>query len=272
MSQDIKGRVAIVTGGNSGTGRCTCIELAKEGMKVVVVGRRAERNDEVVEAIKAAGGEAVGISCDVGQAEQVKAMVARTVETFGAVDVLINNAGVSQWESFLDMTPEHLDRIVRTNLLSVFLCTQECYRVMLEQGRGHVINVASVAAYWPEKMEFAYGVTKTAVVKLSMHLAIEFNENANRDRDPNCFFIHCLMPAGMNTNFWGEGKPRDPKKLDPELFATLIPGILKHPTRGLEDLQKLYEDTRLDLHLFEPYQQFPWLNPNLMCVGLKPEA
>lgn len=262
-------KVVLITGANSGTGRCTAIKLASKGMKVAVVGRRYERNQAVVGEICKAGGTAVGITGDVSDAKQCDNIVANTLDTFGKIDVLINNAGISQWESFLEMTNEGFEQIMRTNLFGAVYLTKACYPQMLKQDYGHIINVASVAAFWPEKNEFAYGISKMALVKFSMHLWIEFRENANRNG--NNFFVHCLLPAGMNTAFWGEEKERDPDKLAPELFAELPHVIIEHPDKGLPFFEEYFKDTRLHLHIFEQLGAFPFLNPNLICVGLKSE-
>lgn len=264
---DFKDKVILITGGNSGTGRSSAIELAKYGAKIAITGRRESRNQEVVDKIVKDGGDAIQVPCDIGFADQVQNMVDAVVGKYGKIDVLINNAGVSQWESFLEMTPEACERIIRTNLMSLFFSTQACYRVMLKQGHGHVINVTSVAAYWPEKMEFAYGVSKSGAVKFSAHLATEFNENANAGKKPWSFFVHCLLPSGMSTEFWGNDKPfRNPDDLlNPDLFAELIPALIANPGKGLEFFEEMYKDHPLHLHIFDYLKDYPFM----MCVGKK---
>lgn len=270
MERDLAGRVAVVTGGNSGVGRATSLLLAKNGVKVVVVGRRSEKCREAAAEIERDGGTALAVRADVGESSAVSEMIKKTVETFGTVDILVNSAGIGHRVRLLDLTDEEWDLVMRASLYGTFYCSREAYRVMKEKGRGHIVNIASVAAYWPGKDEICYGTAKAAQVKFSLHTHFEFQEGANPRKPEGAegFFVHALLPGGINTPFW-ERVPsvpnRAPGRLEPEHIAGLILDILKNPDKGLPFFQELYRDGPVDLYAFDSYQKFPFI----MSVGLK---
>lgn len=272
MATELRERVVIVTGGNSGVGRATSLELAKCGMKVVIAGRRAEKNEEVVKEIESAGGEAVGVQCDVGASEQVSAMVRKTVDAFGTVDAMVNNAGMPALSRILDTTDDEWHLVMHTHVDGTFYCSREAYRVMKEKGRGHIISVASVAAHWPDPRGFAYGVAKTAQVKLTAQLWHEFMEyaNAGKKGDERTFFVHGLMPIGINTPFYEHvpgAKLRAPGRLEAEQVAEVIRDVLRNPEGDRAFFEKLYEDREIHIHALPSVEHLPYI----LGVGLKPK-
>jgi NAD(P)-dependent dehydrogenase (short-subunit alcohol dehydrogenase family) len=144
---ELKGKVALVTGGTSRIGRETAVLFAKSGPKVVVVGRREAEGVETVEMIRAAGGEALFVKTDVAKAADVEAMVKKTVEQFGRLDVAFNNAGVEGvWVPIISQTEQDWDRTIDINLKGVWLCLKYEIRQMLKQGGGGaIVNRASIA-------------------------------------------------------------------------------------------------------------------------------
>src|SRR5205814_6503576 len=131
------GRVAFVTGAANGIGRATALAFAREGASVVVAGVSGQDNQETARLIEAAGGQALAITCDVTRAEDVKAALDTTIETFGRLDAAFNNAGVEQATmATADLTEEEWDRIVAINLRGVFVCMKYEIPLMLTHGGG----------------------------------------------------------------------------------------------------------------------------------------
>jgi NAD(P)-dependent dehydrogenase (short-subunit alcohol dehydrogenase family) len=145
MYEDLKGKVAIVTGARRGMGRTHALKLAEQGCKVVVSDISEEDCQKVVDEIKEKGGEAIAVKCDVTKKEEIDEMIKRTIEEFGKIDILVNNAGIAQFKPFLELTEEEWDRTLDINLKGYFLCAQACAKKMVEQKSGVIINIASVA-------------------------------------------------------------------------------------------------------------------------------
>ncbi|MCZ6464922.1 MAG: SDR family NAD(P)-dependent oxidoreductase [Proteobacteria bacterium] len=180
--KDVQGRVAVVTGGASGIGRGMAESFAAAGMKLVLADVEEEALQKTAEAIRAGSGESAGVEVlavptDVSQAEQVEALARRTLDAFGAVHVLCNNAGVAvggvpTWESTLD----DWNWILGVNLMGVVHGIRSFVPILIEQGEeGHVVNTASIAGLMVNGGNALYGVTKHAVVALSesMHIQLQ---------------------------------------------------------------------------------------------------
>ncbi len=169
-----KDKVALVTGGASGIGQALCEELARRGAAAVVV---ADVNVEgargVAEAITAAGGRARAAELDVTQAKAVQALVEQTASEHGRLDYMFNNAGIGMTGEVRDMTLDHWRHIVDVNLWGVIYGTTSAYRVMVEQGFGHIVNTASAAGLVSSPLTTAYTTTKHGVVGLSTSLRAE---------------------------------------------------------------------------------------------------
>ena len=141
----LRDRVAIVTGASQGIGRAIAVELAKVGAHVVVCSRRLPSLETVAAEVRAQGRQALALACDVGDAGQVEEAVARTVKTFGRIDLLVNNAGYRIRAPLEDLPRQEWDAMVQTNLTGVFLFSQAAGRVMIRQRAGKIVNVSSVA-------------------------------------------------------------------------------------------------------------------------------
>lgn len=169
----LKDKVAIITGGTSGMGRSTAYLFAKEGAKVVITGRNEERAQEVVANIKKDGGEASYLLVDMSDLEQVGTIVPRTVEIYGGVDILFNNAGMLSLTPVTDITLEEWTRVFNVNLTSAMLLAQQVAPVMRKAGKGAIINTSSVAGYAAHFGPVAYSTSKHAMEGLNKALANE---------------------------------------------------------------------------------------------------
>jgi len=168
-----KDKVAIVTGGASGIGRALCEELSRRETSVIIADINHRRCQQVTSALTAAGGTAYAVPLDVSNAEDVQALVNKTVSTYGHLDFMFNNAGITIGGELRDMALEHWRRIFETNLWGVIHGTTSAYRVMVDQGFGHIVNTASIGGLTPVPLGTAYAATKHAVVGLSTSLRTE---------------------------------------------------------------------------------------------------
>lgn len=171
----LDGKVCIITGGNSGVGACTAELFAKEGAKVVITARREAQLKEVADKIKNEGGEVLAISTDVSDVNQVKSRVEKVLETYGKIDVLVNNAGVLEAglkpiDRCLD---EDVDRALNVNTKGTIYCTREVLQNREKNGHGSIINLDSVAGHCGCGGA-AYVSSKAAVIGLTKHTALRF--------------------------------------------------------------------------------------------------
>jgi len=169
-------KVALVTGAGTGIGKASAKALAKAGYALVLAGRRKEPLESVKKEIEAAGGKALAFACDVGKPDQVKALFAKTKETYGRLDVLFNNAGMGAPPVPLEDVPyEKWMEVVAVNLTGVFLCTQEAFKIMKDQTPrgGRIINNGSISAHAPRPRSAPYTSTKHAVTGLTRSTALD---------------------------------------------------------------------------------------------------
>jgi NAD(P)-dependent dehydrogenase (short-subunit alcohol dehydrogenase family) len=163
-------KIAIVTGAGSGIGKLSALALAADGYAVVVAGRRPEPLDETVAAAEKACGKAMAIPTDVSEPASVEALFGDTVEAYGRVDLLFNNAGVGSPKALLeDLTDEQWNTVVNINLTGSFLCMREAFKIMKDQDPrgGRIINNGSVSAHVPRLNSIPYTATKHAITGLT---------------------------------------------------------------------------------------------------------
>jgi 3-oxoacyl-[acyl-carrier protein] reductase len=165
--------VAIVTGGGRGLGKATCLEFAKKGAAVVVADADYNNAREVAEAIKDGGGMAMAIPVDVTDRLSVKLMVEAVIESYGHIDVLVNNAGITRDSSFLKMTDEQWDKVMDVNLNGVYNCTKYVVPHMVKQEYGRIINISSIVGIDGNFGQTNYSATKAALIGFTKSLAIE---------------------------------------------------------------------------------------------------
>jgi clavulanate-9-aldehyde reducatase len=166
-------RVAVVTGASSGIGEATAKALAGEGYAVALAARRKERINEIAEQISADGGKALAIPTDVTDESSARALIQAAQDELGSLDVLVNNAGVMLLGPILGADVEHWQRMVEVNLLGLMYCTHASLPIMQEQGRGHIVNVSSVAGRTARFGSGVYNATKWGVGAFSESLRQE---------------------------------------------------------------------------------------------------
>lgn len=174
------GGVALVTGGAQGIGREVVLHLAAEGVAVAVNGRTPEKIDRVVAEVRAAGGRAMAVPARVDVKAQVVAMVDAVPAEFGRIDFLVNNAGISRPDSFIDMSEESWDEQIDINLKGSFLCGQAVARHMLGRGAGAIVNLCSIASYSGQDGRAAYCSSKAALLGLTKVMAQELSPRGIR--------------------------------------------------------------------------------------------
>jgi 3-oxoacyl-[acyl-carrier protein] reductase len=173
-TQPLSGRVAIVTGSSSGIGRAVASELARRGMSVVVTSRSPERAAAAAAAIEAEGGTALGVAAELTEPEAPGALVARSLEAFGRLDALVNNAGAGQVADSETLALADWQRIIDLDLSAPFRCAQAASRPMLAAGRGVIVNVSSLAGHLGLARRAAYGAAKHGLEGLTKTLAVEW--------------------------------------------------------------------------------------------------
>jgi 2-dehydro-3-deoxy-D-gluconate 5-dehydrogenase len=168
---DLKGKVAIVTGGNGGIGLGMARGLAKAGARVVIAARNKEKSGAAVRELQALGVGALAISVDVTQEKSVDAMVSETVRQCGGLDILVNNAGINIRKPAQDLSLEEWRQVLDTNLTSAFLCSRSAYPHMKRAGAGKIINIGSMLSIFGAAFAPAYGASKGGIVQLTKSLA-----------------------------------------------------------------------------------------------------
>ena len=190
----LHGRVAIVTGASKGIGKAIARGLAEMGASVVVSSRKQAAVDEVATEFSADGLTAVGVACHVGDEEQLKNLVERTVATYGGVDILVNNAATNPVFGPLEqMTGAVFDKVMSVNVRACMLLANLCKPSMAERGHGSVINIASVEGLRPSPMMSVYSVSKAALVMLTQTQAREWGAENIR--------ANAICPGLIQTKF-----------------------------------------------------------------------
>ena len=173
---ELQGAVAVVTGASAGIGRATAKALGVAGADVVVAARREDRLQDVAKEIVDGGRRALPVPCDVSKRKDLAALRDTVEGEFGGVDVLVNNAGIPGGGPFADMSIDRIDQITRTNLLSVMWGTKLFLPMMLSRGRGHVVNIASLAGRFATPGSSVYSAAKHGVVGFSEALYYELKD------------------------------------------------------------------------------------------------
>ena len=175
MAKDFDGKTALVTGAAGGIGFATADAFARAGASVVVADRDAAAVDRAATALRAAGHDAIAITCDVTDSAQVEAMIARAVGTYGRLDAAFNNAGVnSEAAALLDTGDEEFERVIGVNLRGVWNCMKAELRQMLPRGSGAIVNCSSIGGLKGSRGRSAYSASKHAVIGLTRSAAIDY--------------------------------------------------------------------------------------------------
>lgn len=189
----LKDKVCIITGGGSGIGLASALQMSSEGAKVVLVGRTRSKVERAREQIDAGGGTAMAVVADVADYDGVRRMASTVIDRFGRIDVLVNNAGHSSpHRRLLTTTPEETRSVIDSNLIGTIFCTQAVVPVMLEARRGTIINVSSLAGIAPGPLGgMAYGAAKAGVINFTEYLQDELKNTGIR--------ASVVMPGEVDT-------------------------------------------------------------------------
>ena len=184
----LEGKVAIVTGSSAGIGESIAKDFVSEGAKVVIVGRREAKANAVAKEINNNGGTAISVRADVGLLKDVVNMVEKTLEAFGEINILVNNAAVIHQAKVIETEEEDWDRLIRNNLKSCFLCCREVVKQMIKQGKGgKIVNMSSIHAVLSEPSCCAYTAAKGGMEAFSRTLATEVA--------PHKINVNCIEPG-----------------------------------------------------------------------------
>jgi 2-dehydro-3-deoxy-D-gluconate 5-dehydrogenase len=204
-SFDLTGRVAIVTGGNSGIGRSIALGLASAGAAVAILARNAERSAAVVEEIRALGRPAIAVALDVSRREALAPAIDAAEAALGAVDILVNNAGnIDISGGILHQTEEGWDGVMATHLTATFLLSQRAAQSMRARKGGKIINIGSMSSLFGSAAVPAYGAAKAAIVQLTKSMAIELA--------PDNIQVNAIAPGWIETDM--TGPIRDQAEMD----------------------------------------------------------
>ncbi len=199
----VKGKVALVTGAGSGIGKATADLLVEEGAKVVVVDWNNGRGEETASAIQRLGGEAIFCYCDVSKCQDVEFAVNATLERYGKLDILVNNAAIQMMAQLVETTEEIWDRIHSVNLKGVFLGCKYAIPAIIKSGGGCIINVASVLGFVGDPDLAAYCVAKGGVIALTKVAALTYGPQGVR--------VNCICPGDVETLLLSAYFNKDPQ-------------------------------------------------------------
>ena len=214
---DLRGAVVVVTGASSGFGELASLRFTRAGSSVVLVARRLERLEALADRISARGGDALAVRCDVTRLGDLEALRDRVVEAFGRCDVLVNNAGIPGGGPFEQVDLAQLQRVVEVNLLGVVRATKLFLPMMLEGGRGHVVNIASLAGRFATPGAAVYGATK--------HGVVAFSEALYHELGPKGILVTSVNPGLSPTEAFRGGPSM--VNLDPDRVARLIVDVVR---------------------------------------------
>lgn len=193
----LQDKIAIVTGGSRGIGKAIALRLAAEGAKVAVTATTQAGADKTVEEIRQNGGQAIGFATNVADVKQVEALIKGTVEHFGALHVLVNNAGITRDNLVMRMSDEDWNDVITTNLTGTFNCIRAASKIMMKQRSGKIINITSVVALIGNKGQANYSAAKAGIIGLTKSVAREL---ASRNVQINAVapgFVLTDMTAGL---------------------------------------------------------------------------
>ena len=207
----LKDKIAIVTGARRGMGRTHALALAEEEAKVVVSDISLEDCQKVADEIKASGGEAIAVKCDVISKKEIDEMVKKTLDEFGKIDILVNNAGILQFKPFLELTEQDWDKMMAVNLRGYFLCAQACAKEMAKQKSGSIINISSIAM-GQVGVGYAqivhYCASKGGITAMTEAMSLELT--------PLNIRVNAIAPGAIDTPM-ADAMKQDPKALEQSL-------------------------------------------------------
>jgi NAD(P)-dependent dehydrogenase (short-subunit alcohol dehydrogenase family) len=205
----MKTKLAIVTGGAAGLGLAMSTKFVAAGIRTVMIGR----NEEALKATAATLGELCSYKVlDLQQLGAIPACIAEIVNTFGQIDILINNAGINMKKEFLEVTDQDFYNIIQTNVLSVFAISREVSKVMVKQGQGAIVNISSMAAQYGIPKVIAYTAAKSAIEGMTKAMAVELSPLGIR--------VNCIAPGFIKTAMSSKALDNDPERKHKVLSRT----------------------------------------------------
>ena len=190
----LKNKVAVITGASRGIGKAITMGFVEQGATVVIASRKQESLDQVAGEIKAMGGKALPVACHTGKMDQIEALFAKVDEAYGRVDILVNNAATNPFfGDVLGVDEGVWDKTAEVNLKGYFFMSLAAAKRMVKQGKGNIVNIASVAGMSPPPMQAVYGITKAGVIAMTKAFAKELGARGVR--------VNCICPGLTETNF-----------------------------------------------------------------------
>ena len=199
---DLKGRVAVVTGGNGGIGLGMAKGLARAGARVVVAARNRDKSDAAVRELMALGSDAFALPVDVTDAGSVAAMTAEAARRCGRIDILVNNAGINIRKPAHEMALAEWQQVIDTNLTSAFVCAQAVYPHLQRAGGGKIINIGSMLSIFGASFAPAYGASKGGIVQLTKSLAVAWA--------PDRIQVNAVLPGWIDTDLTRQARQQLP--------------------------------------------------------------
>jgi NAD(P)-dependent dehydrogenase (short-subunit alcohol dehydrogenase family) len=205
----MKTKLAIVTGGAAGLGLAMTTKFVEAGIRTVMIGRK----EEALKATAATLGELCSYKVlDLQQLDAIPACIEEIVNTFGHIDILINNAGINLKKDFLEVTDQDFYNIIQTNVLSVFAISREVSKVMVKQGHGAIVNISSMAAQYGIPKVIAYTAAKSAIEGMTKAMAVELSPLGIR--------VNCIAPGFIKTAMSSKALDNDPERKNKVLSRT----------------------------------------------------
>jgi 3-hydroxybutyrate dehydrogenase len=236
MPGRVEGKIALVTGGASGIGRATALTFAREGAKLIIADMHEEGGQQTVHMITEKGGEALFVRTDVTQPTEVEALISKAVQTYGRLDCAHNNAGVTQraYPPTAEFPEEDWHRVLAVNLTGVWLCMKYEIPQMLTQGRGAIVNTASVAGLVGLAGRSAYVASKHGVVGITRTAALEYAQHGIR--------VNCVCPGYIRTPMVAYVLQTEGAQLEAQMVAREPIGRLGTPEEVAETVVWLCSD------------------------------
>jgi 3-oxoacyl-[acyl-carrier protein] reductase len=228
MAEDLRGKVAIVTGGTRGIGYNIAQRLLAEGAKVFICGRNAGHLKTALEALgKQSAGNVDGVAADMRRYDDCRKVVQGAAEKFGGIDILINNAGLGYFKPVDQLTPEEWDETIQTNLSGVFYCCREAIPLLRKRGGGYIFNISSLAGVNPFAGGSAYNASKFGLNGFSEAMMQDVRHDGIR--------VSYIMPGSVDTDFGAApgSKPSASWKLTGDDIAKAVVDLYKFPKTAL---------------------------------------
>jgi 3-oxoacyl-[acyl-carrier protein] reductase len=219
MTKKLAGKVALITGASAGIGRASAIALAQEGANLVITARRQNRLDDLATAVDRMGSKAISVVGDAREEETALKAITTATETFGSLDILLNNVGVGNYKDLVDTSAKEYDELMDSNVRSTFLFTRYAVPIMIDQGYGTILIISSMAGIYGFPGQAVYCATKFAQVGLAQAL--------DKELRPHGIKVGVICPGGVKTEFaLGKGRTEqsvaESNMLEPEDVAGAV--------------------------------------------------